>query len=542
MNRTTLDTRYQQLYSERSSWISHWQDLSDYILPRRGRFLSTDRNKGHKRYNKIIDNTGTLSARTLASGLMAGVTSPARPWFRLSFDDPELSKFTPVKEWLFSVEALMREVFAKSNLYNSLHAGYSELGTFGTMSLFVEQDFDDVIRCFPFTTGSYCLATDSKLRVDTMYREFDMTVRQIVDKFGNNASSSTMGLYKSGDFDSWVTVRHAVQPNKDKLPGFIDKQNKPIQSVYWEKGADGDKLLSSSGFEEMPVMCPRWEVTGTDIYGNSPGMAVLGDVKQLQQEQKDKSIGIEKMVKPPMVAPSSIENSAATTLPGGVTFLDNMNGGTFAPAYMVQPRINELMQDIRETQNRIKRGYYEDLFLMLANSDRRQITAREIDERHEEKLLMLGPVLERLHDELLDPLIDRTFSIMSRAGILPPAPQEIQDRELNVEYISMMAQAQKAIGTAGLERFSGYVGNLAAVKQDALDNLDADEAIKIYADMLGIPPKVITSQDDIDVIREARANQAKQQAQIDMLERAAQGASTLSDIDTNTDQTQVLGL
>jgi len=533
--RSKFVRRWADIKNERSTYFGHWEELSEYILPRRGRFLASKRNDGSKKNGKIVDSTATMAIRTLSAGMMSGITSPARPWFRLATPDPTLMEVAEVKQWLFQSEKRMREIFSRSNLYNSLQTVYEEMGVFGTAAMLVQEDHDDVIRCYPFTAGEYGLANSDRLNVDTFYREFQLTVSQTVQWFSKeNCSDEVNGMHKNGQLDKWVDIIHVIEPNHARETNKRDSKNMLYRSVYFEKGGRGDKLLGDSGYEEFPVMAPRWHVTGVDIYGRSPAMDVLGDVKMLQIEQKRKAQGIDKMINPPMQAPSSLRGQAASVLPGGVTYVDSMQGtqGGFRPTYEVNPRLAELQQDIAETQNRIQHGFYSDLFQMLTLSNRRQITAREIDERHEEKLLMLGPVLERLHSELLDPLIDRTFNIMIRNNLVPPAPEELNGVDLRVEYISVMAQAQRAIGTGAIERLAGFVGNLAAAKPEVLDKFDADQSVDEYAEMLGVPPKIVVSDDDVLSLREQRAQAQQQQQQMEQVNQGAQAAKVLSEADT----------
>ena len=530
--------RWTDIKDERSTFFGHWEELSDYILPRRGRFLTSKRNDGSKKNSKIIDSTGSMAVRTLSAGMMSGITSPARPWFRLATPEAALMEQSEVKQWLYSVEKKMRDIFSRSNLYNSLQTVYEELAVFGTGAMLISEDFDDVIRCYPFTVGEYGLAQSHRLQIDTFYREFQLSVAQIVEQFGiENCSDPVQSMYKTGQLDKWVEVMHIIEPNTARQYNMKDNQNMPYHSCYVEKASKNERKLSDKGFEEFPVLAPRWHVTGVDIYGRSPGMDVLGDVKALQIEQKRKAQGIDKMVNPPLQAPSSLRGQSATVLPGGVTYVDTMQGtqGGFRPTYEVNPRLGELQQDIGETQYRIRQGFYSDLFQMMTQSDRRQITAREIDERHEEKLLMLGPVLERLHTELLNPLIDRTFNIMARNDLLPPAPEELGGVTLKVEYISVMAQAQKAIGTGAIERLAGFVGNMAAAKPEVLDKFDADQSVDEYAEMLGVPPKIVVPDDIVQQIREERAAQVQQQQMMEQVNQGAQAAKVMSDADTGGD-------
>ena len=420
--RNDLLTRWGQLKTERSSWWAHWQEITSYLLPRSGRYFSQDRNRGGRRHNQIYDNTGTRALRVLGAGMMAGATSPARPWFRLTTADPDLNRFHAVKIWLDDVTLRMQMVFQRSNTYRALHQIYEELGAFGTAASIVLPDFRNVLHHYPVTIGEYAIATDYQGHITSLYREFDKTVAELVREFGyKNCSLTVRNLFDQGSLDSWVTVIHAIEPRSDRDHTKADNLNMPWKSCYFELGSDDDKYLRESGFQEFPVLCPRWSVTGGDIYGHSPGMEALGDIKQLQHEQLRKAQAIDYQTKPPLQVPSSMKNREIETLPGGVSFVDTVSPqGGIRTAFEVNLNLNYLLQDIQDVRERIRGAFYADLFLMLANSTSDRMTATEVAERHEEKLLMLGPVLERLHNELLDPLVESTFTHMVRAGLLPP--------------------------------------------------------------------------------------------------------------------------
>lgn len=514
--------RLSALKTERASFEPHWRELADNFKPRIGRFNIGEERKGNKKHQFIVNNTTTRAVNTLSSGLMAGLTSPARPWFRLTTPDPGMAETGAVKQWLHVVELKMRDLFLKSNLYNVLPSVYSELGLFGTALALVIEDDEEVFRLMPITIGRYWLATNYKSKVDTAYREMSMTVRQLVQQFGiENVSLRVQNMYKTGNLEAAITVIHCIEPNAE-YQGKIGEHR--FRSYYYEHGGDKDKYLRMSGFRESPILAPRWDVLAEDVYGSSPGMDSLGDAKEMQFQHRRKAQAIDKHVDPPMTAPTSLRNSRVTLIPGDVTYVDVGQGQQgFTPAYVIKPEIRELREDIRETQERINAAFYVDLFLMLAMSDRRQITAREIEERHEEKLLMLGPVLERLNDELLDPLIDRVFSIMVERSrpywegiidgepIIPPPPEEMQGQELKVEYISILAQAQKLVGISSVDRLVGFVGQLAAVPQwaDAVYKIDPLQLVDEYADMLGTSPRITRSDEDVESIL-AEQQQAQQ--------------------------------
>ena len=527
--------RWEGLKTERSSWDAHCRELAQYILPRSSRFLSSDRNRGEKKHNRIYDNTGTRALRTLSAGLMAGMTSPARPWFRLATSDPDLMKSHAVKVWANDVATLMRRIFAVSNTYRALHTTYDELGVFGTGCSVVMRNYDNVIHHHTMTFGEYAIFTDDFGVPCGMYREFDMTVANLVKKFGiDNCSRTVQSLFKRGGkgLDQWVTVLHAVEPREQRDYRRIDNKSKAYASCYIEIGAEGDKLLSESGFDYFNALCPRWTTTGTDVYGTSAAMDALGDIKQLQQEQLSKSEAIAYKVKPPLQAPVAFKEMAHNLFPGGMSFVDSATGQQgIRSAFEVNLDLSHLLEDIYDVRSRIDRAFYADLFLMLANDPSGMKTATEIAERNEEKMLMIGPVLERLHNELLDPLIEITFAECAAAGILPPPPPEMEGQDIKVEFVSVLAQAQRAIGANSLDRYIGTVGGIASIKPEIADKLNADEMADYYADILGIEPRLLVPTDQAVLIRQDRAKREQAAAMAEMAPKVAGAAESMANIE-----------
>lgn len=533
-NRAKMMRRWSALHNERSSWMTHWREISDNLLPRSGRFFLSDRNKGEKRHNNIYDSTGTRSLRVLAAGLMAGMTSPARPWFRLTTSDPDLDESEAVKQWLKDVRLQMMMVFSRSNTYRALHSMYEELGAFGTASSVIVPNFDTVIHHHPLTAGQYCIAEGADGRVNTLYRELSMSVVQMVREFGyKNCSRTVQNMYDRGNLDQFIPLYHAIEPRADRDLSKRDDVNMPIRSCYFEQGGNEDEILRESGFKEFIGICPRWAVAGGDIYGNSPAMEALGDIKQLQHEQLRKAQAIDYQTKPPLQAPISTKAHGVNTLPGGVTYVDAANpSGGMRTAFEVNLNLQYLREDIMDVRERIRAAFHADMFLMLASNTTGQMTATEVAERHEEKLLMLGPVLERLHNEMLSPMIELTFTRMVEAGAVPPPPEELQGMDLSVEFVSMLAQAQRAVATNSIDRFVGNLGAVAGIKPDVLDKFDADKWADTYADALGVDPDLIVPGEQVALIRQARAQAAQQAQQQEQMAMAADAASKLGRVNT----------
>ncbi len=533
-DREQVFSRLAGLRTERETWRSHWAELTQYILPRNGRYFLQDRDRGFRRNNNIFDNTATRALNTLAAGMMSGMTSPARPWFRFGTMDPDRQTTQAAKIWLNQSANVVLDIFAKGNTYRALHAIYKELGVFGTACSLCIDDYSDVMRQYNLTAGEYFIAQDWRGDVCTVYREFQKTVGEVVKEFGrNNCSNTTRTLYDRGQMDKWITIVQAIEPREDRTPGKKDVLNMAWKSVYFEQGASGDACLRESGFKYFPALAPRWDVAGGDIYGNSPGMEALGDIKQLQQEQLRKSQAIDYMTKPPLQMPTSMKNREIDALPGGVSFFDTTQSPGVRNLFQVQLDVSHLLQDIQDVRERINSTFYADLFLMMANDQRSGITATEVAERQEEKLLMLGPVLERLNNELLSPLVETAFARAVEHNLLPPPPPELHGQDLNVEYISMLAQAQRAVGTTSMDRYVQAIGTVAQAKPDVLDNFDADKYAELYGDMLGVDPEIIVPSQKVVLIRKQRAQAQQQQQQAALAEQKATTAQKLANSPTN---------
>ncbi|HXD37443.1 portal protein [Rhodanobacter sp. FW102-FHT14D06] len=522
--RAPMETKLQRykkraaaLKQDRENWEPHWREIQTFISPRSGRFCLAETNRGGKKHQRIINSAPTQASKALAAGLSSGLTNPAKPWFRLLTADPGLMEVAAVKQWLWIVESRMRDTLARSNLYNALPTAYRELGDYGTAPIWCEPDDRDVIRFYPLTVGSYWLATDHRREVDTLYRELQMTVRQVVEKFGpEQCSDRVREAYNMCRYEQTVQVAHMVCPNADREPGKMDGKNKAWSSCYWEIGCNEDKFLRESGFDSKRFMAPRWDVLGEDIYGSSPGMDALGDAKMLQVREKQFALAVDKHIDPPLTAHPSLQNRGVGRLPGQVTFVSADEGRVgAAPIYQVQPDYQGALMDKQDIIQRVRDTYYASLFLLISGqADDPRKTAYEVGKIDQERLLMLGPVLQRLNNELLDPTIEMTFQVMLEAGLIPPPPPELQGQALNIQYISILAQAQKFLMTGSIGQFLQFVGGIAAMDASVVDKVDFDQTVDEFANDIGVPPAIVRSDDQVAQLREAKqqAQQAQQMA------------------------------
>jgi hypothetical protein len=548
-----VNERLLGLRVNRYSWWVHGRELADFLLPRRYKWLITPNQmtRGSPINQHILDSTGTLAARNLASGMMSGISSPTRPWFRLKVGWQDSTQTSPISLWLAECERLMMLVFQASNFYNSIAVVYFDLVIFGSAVMLIYEDFDNVINCVNPCFGEYYLDNDGKYRPSIFFREFTLTVDQVVNEFGEeNVSDQVKRLYGEGKaaLTREIIVAHAIEPNDDGRDFGIPKNFK-FREAYWEWGGSvypqggyaniHQGFLRKRGFHEAPNIAVRWDLVSNDAYGRSPGMDALPDVKQLQQEVRRKGQAIDKTVNPPMLADVQLKNQPASLLPGGVTYIAGMmqaaNSG-FTTAYgNWRPDIAAISEDLNEVRERIRKVFFNDVFQVISQFETRSnVSATEIDARRSEALIMLGPVLERIQHELLSPTIERVFAVMSRAGVLPPPPAEIQGANIDIEYISMLLQAQLASATSGIERTLQMAGSLAGLDPGVMDNIDTDFALAKYSTLMNNDPRIIRSPAQLAQIRQQRAQQQQQEQQNAMADRAQKlsaGAENLSNVD-----------
>ena len=528
--------RMAALKNDRSSFDAHWRDLGQYMLPRRGRWFESDRGQqGRKKHQKVINPRALRASGILASGMMSGLTSPARPWFRLTVADPELADFWRVRNWLDAVAQLMRDILARSNFYNTLPLMYRELGVFATAPVAMLEDARDVVRFYNFTVGSYYLGQDDRLMVDTFARDWTWTVSQVVGRYGlENCSKRVRDAYSTGKVDQPVRCVQLIDPNRSRVPDKADRTGMPFRSVVIEEGAEkGEKALEDKGFNEFPILASRWETMDDTAYGTAcPGMDALGDVRSLQFHEVKSAEILDKVNTPPLQAPGALQRQAVSLLPGQVTYRPPTQGqdAKVEPIYTPEPRaLDYTEKKIQRIESAIDSAFFADLFLMLSNmagvQPRNQL---ELMERKEEKMLVLGPVLEQLNTDTFDPAIDRLFNIMLRRNMLPPIPPELSGWPLKVEYTSVLAQAQKAIATGNMERFAAFVGQLATVDAQVVDKLNGDQMADDYADALGIPARQVNSDEQVAEMREAKAKQQQAAAMAAAAPALKQGVDAIA--------------
>lgn len=542
----------------RYSWWVHARELADFFLPRRYKWLITPNQmgRGSPINQHILDSTPTLAARNLAAGIMFGVTNPTTPWFRLRFGKWDSTGTDAVSIWLSQVEEILFRIFQESNFYQALAILYFDLVIFGTGSMILYEDFNNVINCVNPCFGEYYADCNPQLnQVDTFYREFTYTVQQTVERWGiENVSVSTATLYKNqgSGLTRELIIAHAIEPNFEPRKYGVPSHFK-YRETYWEWGGSASPqggssfapgLLEKRGFYEAPHITPRWDTVANDAYGRSPAMDALPDCKQLQLAVRRQAQGIDKLVNPPLISDIQLKNQPASLIPGGVTFVAGHMSSTRPAMESIygnwRPDIAAMTENNQLVRERVGRIFFNDLFQTMSQyQTRSNVTAVEVEQRKAESLIMLGPVLERLQIELLAPAIERTFGICARGGLLPPAPQEIAGRELSIVYVSMLSIAQQAAKTAGIDRILQVAGNLAGIDPAILDNIDVDYAIQKYSFLMNNDPRIMRPMDQVQTIRQNRQQeqqQAAQAQQADAAQKYAAAAQNLSQTDVGGGQ------
>jgi hypothetical protein len=535
------------LDTERQSWFTHWRKLAEYYLPRRYPYLMSarERNHGPRLNTKLLNSTSTLAVRTLASGMMNGITSPARPWFRLRLSGiPETEITQEIAQYLSEVERILMLLMAESNFYNSLAVMYLEWCTFGTAAMSIREDFEDVFRCYNYSIGEFFLSHSNRGVVNRMARVYQMTIEQAGEEFGEeNLCSQSRTNYKKGDQSLLIPIDvcHMIEPNKRE--DNLLQVDAPYREVYWEIGTtETGKYLAVRPLYEWSEVTPRWELHDNDCYGASPAMDALPDVIELQQTVLDRAVGRAKAADPPLIVDQLLRNRPKALGAGGVTYAhaNNSNFGA-KEAYRMNFPFQETSEHEAKLENKIREALHNQLFNMISQLDTVR-SANEIDARREEKLVMLGPVLERFENEGLDPALSRIFSIADRAGVLPERPEALEEYNAQVQYVSVLSDAQRAVGTVPIERFLALTAQVAGSYPEAARVPNVEQLIRDYAEGIGIKPSGLRSREEVAEAIAADAEQAALAQTAAIGKDFAAGAQAAGNVDVGGGQNAVQAL
>ena len=531
MAKTKMDRLVQcfaDLEREGEDTKSHCQEISKVLLPRRGSFLDeNDKDNKRDKYREIIGAEGLLANRTLSAGLYTGLINPYTVWAKANLRDQDLVKWGPVKNWLDKATKKVMQALLGTNFYRSTFSLLGELGGFGTIAQMIEPDDDTILRFTPFTMGQYYIARGYTGKVNTFARTFKQTASQMVEHFGRDAvTSAVKSAWDRSDYTSTFEVTHVIKPNDEYDEDAFASNRKMFSSSYWQTGESN--FLRESGYDEFPIISTVWEERPGDTYGGCPGMDALGTVKMLQALEVDKLRALKREVDPPLIASPGLRNQEKNLVPGGVTYDSNITDAWMRPVYTTSVNLANLGGVIGEVRSEIQRLFFSDLFFLITQTSKEQ-TATEVLRREQEKLWMLGPMTSRFTDDFLKPIFFKTFQRLLDGGHIPEPPPEIQGQELELDYLGPIAQAQQASGLGPIEQMASFIGNLSAVKPEALDRISIDDTIELYGEKLGVDSRMITPIQLAESIRQQRMQQQAQAQQIQQTQIEAQNAKLLSE-------------
>jgi hypothetical protein len=526
--------RLEGLRDNRRSFENDAKEIAAYAQPARSRWLATDVNKGRQSNRRLNSSHGIFAFRTLQGGMTSGLSSQSRPWFTLKAYSETLDDDPEVRNYLAEVQRRMYAFMASTNLYGAMKTGYLEMGMFGTEAcIALPHDVEGMV-CHQLTFGEYWIGMGSHLQPEALYRECPKTVKDAVEGFGrDNVSPYITRLYDQANYDQTVTFYHAIQPNDEYVAGAAGWRGKQWLSVYWdEKDGSKERFVQRNGFEEQPFWAPRWDTTGGDVWGQGPGHDALPDLRELQMQVKRKAEATDFHIHPEMVASAKVKLKRMPRNVVSVASQDlDMSNVVSVPYEVPYQAIGAIREDIGDIKQAINEATYADLFMAITNMQ--GIQPRNIEEiaaRNEEKLTQLGPVIERVNNEKLEVVIERTYGIMDRMGLLPPAPDVLRDApDLKIEFVSILTQMQRMVGLGQIERGVGFIGNLAGIFPNVVHKIDANELVDEYWDRSGAPPKALRSSEDADADAEAEAQNAQAAMAAEAAGKAAPAAGVAVD-------------
>ena len=517
--------RYKKADSNRANWKSTWQKVGDYIHPIRGD-INSERSIGSSRHTLIYDDTAQNSSDILVAGLFSYLTSPYMPWKRLVPRNQALLNDEDVGLWLQDTEYRMDFMFSTSNFYNAMATLYQDLVNINHGLMFINEDEREKKLVFHNISPADCVIIENNNhKVDTFMRNIRLSARQANMQWGDKAGSDVKQAISDNYYEKMFTFLHTVKPRDKYYPSKKDPENMSFESCYIS--LKDKEIIEEGGYPEFPLVAPRWSTYTDDVYGSCPGIASLNDVRTLNKAVELMIKQGEAQLNPPLDLTSGYKDRIKTS-PGGLNIRTR-------PTDEIKPIITvgrieisrEMIADMRE---QVKSRYFVNTFLMLSQLEQR-MTAYEVGQRENEKMMMLGPAIGRITDECLGPLIDRVFGLMERGGYFLPMPTSLQGQVLDVEYLSPLARAQKATQAGSIDRLVAFMAPLIQLYPDVADNLEPDNATQFYADVFGVPKNVVRGKKSIEAMRKTREQLQQQQAQQQQALDVTQGLKNIGEAD-----------
>ncbi len=410
------------------------------------------------------------------------------------------------------------------------------MGAFGIGCMYEEEDPEDAVRFYTRDIAEIYLCENEKEKIDTAYRKFTLTARQAWEKWGKTAGEQVKVFMERKEYDKTVTFIHCVSPRYERDITKDTAGNMPFESVYIE--VSKKHIVSESGYLEFPYFTPRFNKNSNEVWGSSPGMVSYSDIKMLNDIVKVVIRAAQKIVDPPIVLPHDGFLLPIKYGPGAINFRLKGRPDDKVEPLMTNQNIPVGLEIINDYRNLIKKNYFVDLFLLLADPARKDMTATEVMQRVEEKMLILAPVLGRLMNEFLDPLINRTFAILWRQGRIAQPPAQLQNVPYQIEYISPLARSQKLDQMKSISNFLVLIQNISVIKPEVKDNLNEDEVSIEIQDLYGVNPKFVRDREEVKQIRQARLEVMQKQQELAMIQQGADILKTGAEADATVTAAQ----
>jgi hypothetical protein len=519
--------RYATLDAEKKRYIPHWKEIAELACPDRGVFDTNKPAPISIDYKRFIDTTIVNAVNLFVSGLQLGIASPNREWFRPINKKNKDNKVTEESIWLNDFKTSAETLFATTNTYLAIKNILEDAVYFGTGCAIAVEDKDELLRFEILSVGEYVLANGANSRVDTIGREFYLTIADMVEKFGLEVCSDIVKMkYKEGSFDELVKVYHLITPNRDVKPNVDVAKNKNWLSLYWEEG--GKTYLRESGYDYFPVLSLRYSrKRSSEIWGVGVCTKLLGDLRHLLKLQQDKILAVDLMTSPPMQGNSSIQGEVNLNPKGLTRFMGTAEGALF-PVDNTPKDIRAIDNAINEVQKRIEKALYNDVFAMM-QLEKREKTVPEVEALLSEKMLQLGPLYETIKYELLPVIINIGLEILIKNGIIEKAPATLE--EFDIDYLSMVAISQKASALTNINTFMSLTAGYAQLYPEIKDHLSPDKFYMNVANLLGIGPNNFNTEGEVDVIRKAQAQANAEMLQQQQIQQGIATAKEASQVD-----------
>jgi hypothetical protein len=518
-------SRLDYLRSIRAPLEQDWRDIRDLVRPVTGDFNSWGpQYVPARRSDKVYDGTAVDSLEELASALHSYMTSPVERWFSLELmGAPEQMRDPQVLIWLEQASDAIFESYADARaMFNaSLHEVYLDLGAYGTGYLGQEwhQDGHLIFRAYPVSNSF--IAENSKGVVDTIYRQMHWTLRQVKQELGDLPPElEKMAQDKN---DRPVTIVHGVFPRTDRVPFKLDTKNMQFASMW--VCLETKELIMESGYNSFPYHCPRWVKLAGEVWGRSPAMKCLPDIKMLNSMELTIIKAAEKIVDPPLQVPDDGFLTPIRTSPGAIMYKEP-NAEHIEPL-LTQGNIPVGLELTNQKREFIKKCFYNDWIRM--EKENQEMTAYEVQDRREEKLRLLAPMLGRQESELLGPLISRSLELLGKHNRLPAAPAHIRGRLMRAVYSSPASRAQTGVKAMTMGRFVQELIPLAQIDPTVMDVVNFDMYTKELAIARGVTRTILRTDADVTAMREQRAQEKQMEAVATMAEPATKAVKNLAE-------------